>query len=539
MYPGNVQVIGGNGEALDLKGFEVLPVSLGMNLIWHEFGVVSKFPLEVLVGADVLAPNLCLLLCLKNNKKRLQFGISVCPRCSHFRKDPEVGTSKQLKFVDSRPKRKRNRIKVISHFLATHPEAICGDFDFEEYEIIKEFDEPVDSPLPVESPPTTSGSDGFLFTYFLEPPIFPKTRISLKQSEPQSGKLQQLLADLKISFLPISESLRRRLICVVHSNLDAFAASPTDLGRTSVVVHTIKTGEAKSFRHKLNAVPFARRQNLEQEVEKLLSIGAISPADPGACPYASRTVIILKKDGSKRLCVDYRDLHSQTEKDLIPLPRIDQVWPTLARARYLSSLDLLMGFHKVEVDQRDRVKKAFLTHRGVYIYNFMPFGLCNAPVTFQRLMERVLETLIHRGLLVYIDDVLIYAATPEQLIEILSLVLLLLIQAGFKCKASKCVLFAESVKFLGYIISADGIKSDPSKLEKIKQWPKPEKGVQLASFLGLCNYYRDLIPSFAHISDPLKKFQGPISLNGHLPLRKVSSPSSKNYYNRALYTSPS
>ena len=136
-----------------------------------------------------------------------------------------------------------------------------------------------------------------------------------------------------------------------------------------------------------------------------------------------------------------------------------------------------MGFHQVEVDQRDRVKTAFLTHRGVYIYNVMPFGLCNAPATFQCLMERVLGTMIHRGVLVYIDDVLIYAETPEQLIEILWLVLRLLIQAGLKYKASQCVLFAESVNFLGHIISPDGIKPDPSKLEKIKQWSKPEKGV--------------------------------------------------------------
>ena len=91
-----------------------------------------------------------------------------------------------------------------------------------------------------------------------------------------------------------------------------------------------------------------------------------------------------------RMCVDYRDLNSQTEKDSFPLPRIDQVWPTLARARYFASLDLLMGYHQIEVDQRDRVKTVFLTHRGVYIYNVMPFGLCNAPVTFQRPMERVL-----------------------------------------------------------------------------------------------------------------------------------------------------
>ena len=232
-----------------------------------------------------------------------------------------------------------------------------------------------------------------------------------------------MLADLRVSSLPITEELRRRLVGVVKESLDAFAASPTDVGRTSVVVHTIRTGDALPVRHKLRPVPFARRQYLEQEVEKLLAIGAISEADPGACPYAARTVLSPKKDGSMRMCVDYRDLNAQTEKDSFPLPRIDQVWPALAKAKYFASLDLLMGYHQVEVDPKDRAKTAFLTHRGLYVYNVMPFGLCNAPATFQRLMEKILGTHIGRGVLVYLDDVLIYAETPEELIEKLLLVL--------------------------------------------------------------------------------------------------------------------
>ena len=241
------------------------------------------------------------------------------------------------------------------------------------------------------------------------------------------------MADYKIVTLPISEQLRRRLIHVVRENRDAFAAFLTDLGRTSVVLHTIKTGEARPFRHKLHAIPFARRQYLKQEVERLMSVGAISLADPGACPYASRTVVTPKKDGSMRMCVDYRDVNAQTEKNSFPLPRIDQVWPTHCRARYFASLDLIMGFHLVEVDPSERAKTAFLTRRGLYVYNVMPFWLCNAPATIQRLIERVLGSFIGLGVLVYIDDVLIYAETPQQLIEILSTVLKLLTNAGLKC----------------------------------------------------------------------------------------------------------
>ena len=158
-----------------------------------------------------------------------------------------------------------------------------------------------------------------------------------------------MLADLKVATLKIPEELRKRLIDVVRENLDAFAASPTDLGRTTVVIHTIKTGEAQPFLHKLRPIPFSRLQYLEQEVDKLIFIGAVSPADQGACPYASRTVCTPKKVGTLRMCVDYRDMNAQTEKDAFPLPPIDKVWPILSGVKYFASLDLLMGYHQVEV----------------------------------------------------------------------------------------------------------------------------------------------------------------------------------------------
>ncbi len=284
-----------------------------------------------------------------------------------------------------------------------------------------------------------------------------------------------MLTNLKIADFPIPNELRKRLIKIVRENLDAFAASPTDLARTSVVIHTIKTGEARPFRHMLRAIPFVRRQYLEQKVERLMSVVAISPADPGACLYASRTVVRPTKDGTMTMCLDYRDVNAQTEKDSFPLQRIDQVWPTLFRARFFASLDLQMGFHQVEVDPRDRAKTAFLTYRCLYVYNLMPFGLCNAPATFQRLMEKVVGPLIGLGVLVYIDDVLIYAKTPEHLIEILSAVLKLLVKAGLKCKASKCSLFIQTINYFGRVVSRDGINPDSAKLDKIRQWPKPEK----------------------------------------------------------------
>ena len=353
------------------------------------------------------------------------FGNENCTECNRFRTNPVFGASAQLKFVDRNPKRCRNRCKINANFLATLPET-------EEHEQNK-----------IQLEPDTVHFEPV--TVHLKPDSV-ETNLRCEQ---QTGKLQKGLADLRVSTLPIPDQVRKRLVEVVKENLDAFAASPIDLGQTSVVVHTFKTGAAKPFRHKLRPIHCAGRQYLEQAVEKLLSIGAISEADPGACPYASRTVTTPKKDGSVRMCVDYRDINAQTEKDVYPLPRIYQVWPVLSKAQYFASIDLLMGYHQVEVNTIDPFKTAFVTLKRLYIYNIMPFGLCNAPATFQRLMEKILGTIIAYGVLVYLDDVLIYEETAEEILDKLSQVLKLLAKAGVKCKASKCSVLTQKVHYFG------------------------------------------------------------------------------------------
>ena len=267
---GDVRVIGGNGDALDLKGFAVLPVPLGSTLVWHEFAVVPNLPLEMLVGADVLAPHLCSLLSLKNNRKRLQFGIQVCPRCLQYRTDLEGGSQKQLRFLDRSLKRKRNRLKVGYNFLATLPEAVCDDSDSERLGVIDKDPAPSDEPEGSQLHQTDDLNQTFSIPLAASKSLAPSTLTKTsgttnpKESD-HSGKLQRVLTDLKIAALPIIDELWQRLIVVVRENFDAFDATPTNFGRTSVVIHTIKTGEARLFRHKLLAIPFARRQYLEQE----------------------------------------------------------------------------------------------------------------------------------------------------------------------------------------------------------------------------------------------------------------------------------
>ena len=188
----------------------------------------------------------------------------MCPRCTQFRGDPKVGTSKQLKLIDNHPKHKGNRMRINSHFLATLLEAVSDDSDSEQLEKDKDLFDPSNLCPSVQPLSTSSRFADLPRSKSPDPSISSEIDAPSPSIIPvQTGKLQQVLADLKIASLIISELLRRRLISVVCSKFDAFAALPTDLGHTSVVVLTIKTGDAKPFRHKLRAVPFARRQYLE------------------------------------------------------------------------------------------------------------------------------------------------------------------------------------------------------------------------------------------------------------------------------------
>ena len=529
----DVQIFGGNGGALSIRGFAVLPVVICGAVIWHEFAVVHELPLRAIIGADILQPHLASLSYLNGHQKKLELGTGECAICKEKKTLTDEGCSAQMRYVERNIRDLRIRYQIEDGFMAVLPlkEAPIGVRSTSnvgaapslegQQDSRRAYEEASSGPRstyddirrdrvetvelrrnPARNPNWSAAEDA---TIPARNQISERTVVIGDDVIIQKGKIQTVLSELKVSELPIHEDLRRQVVNVVRDCIDAFAATPNDFGRTEVALHTIKTGEAQPFKHKLRPIPYARRQFLDQEVERLLAIGAISPADPGACPYASRTVLATKKDGSLRMCVDYRDLNAQTEKDAYPLPRIDGVWPTLSKAKYFASLDLLMGYHQVGMAEKDRYKTAFLTHRGLFVYNVMPFGLCNAPATFQRLMEKILGPLVGNGVLVYLDDVLLYAEDAKHLLELLRKVLKLLSAAGLKCKPSKCSLFSESIQYLGHVVSREGIRPIPVKLDQILRWPRPETGVGLASFLGLCNYYRDLVPSFAHASDALYK----------------------------------
>ena len=178
-----------------------------------------------------------------------------------------------------------------------------------------------------------------------------------------------------------------------------------------------------------------------------------------------------------------------TRKDAYPLPRIDETLDTLSGAQWFSTLDMASGYYQIGMDDRDKCKTAFTTHMGLYQFRVMPFGLCGAPATFERVMELVLRGLRWERCLVYLDDVIVFGKTFEQALENLEEVFSRFQSANLKLKPKKCHLFRKEVNFLGHIVSGDGIRCDPSKISAVKDWETPTSVAEVRSFLGLASYY--------------------------------------------------
>ncbi|KAG1960383.1 interleukin-1 receptor accessory protein-like 1-A [Pimephales promelas] len=289
-----------------------------------------------------------------------------------------------------------------------------------------------------------------------------------EQVEPPVGMLRDLQGrdDLTERQKQDFEVLLQRWVRV-------FALHEEDFGHTDAVQHQIHTNDAPPVREKYRPLPPMMYQEMRTLLADMLEKKVIQPS---SSPWAAPIVMVRKKDGSWRFCVDYRKLNSLTYKDAFPLPRIEETLTSLTQASWFTTLDLASGYWQVGVDPRDRPKTAFTTPLGLYEFQRMPFGLCNAPATFQRLMQQCLSSQIADSRLQH---------------------------HGLKLRVDKCQLLQREVRFLGHVVTGEGVKPDPTKVTAVTEWPVPTTIKEVRVFLGLAGYYRRFIVNFAKVARPL------------------------------------
>ncbi|KAL0554344.1 hypothetical protein IC582_008263 [Cucumis melo] len=244
----------------------------------------------------------------------------------------------------------------------------------------------------------------------------------------------------------------------------------------------------------------AELKELKVQLQELLDKGFIRPS---VSPWGAPVLFVKKKDGSMRLCIDYRELNKVTVKNRYPLPRIDDLFDQLQGATVFSKIDLRSGYHQLRIKDEDVPKTAFRSRYGHYEFIVMSFGLTNAPAVFMDLMNRVFREFLDTFVIVFIDDILIYSKTEAEHEEHLRMVLQTLRDNKLYAKFSKCEFWLKQVSFLGHVVSKAGVSVDPAKIEAVTGWTRPSTVSEVRSFLGLAGYYRRFVENFSRIATPL------------------------------------
>ena len=337
-------------------------------------------------------------------------------------------------------------------------------------------------------------------------PLHPSEHTSnIKLGKPSHKKSKQDRSLQPLTYnIGVSENTDRHktLIDLLHKHDDVFVDDIRQLQQTNILQASLNTGNSAPIRQRPYKTPLALQADVDKQIDEMLEAGIISPS---FSPWASPLVIVPKKDGSIRICCDYRKFNQVLVKDSYPMSRIEEIFATLHNAKYFSTLDLKSSYHQIAIVPEDREKTAFCTRTALYEYNTVPFGLSTSGNWFTRMIHILLSGIESKFAVAYLDDILVFSETFEDHITHLNEVFTRLSNAKLSLNRKKCHFVKPEVEYLGHIVSPEGIKPNPEKTRAIQTMDPPTTVKDVRSFFGAVNYYRAYIENCSAIARPLTK----------------------------------
>ena len=478
------ELTGVEGTTLQVQGTAKVSVQISEHSFQVEFVIVDGLSEEAILGLDFLSSHQC---SLDIGKKTLFISDSrsTVPLQTHPQSRPDSNPVACVVMSETRQIPPYSELEV----MASVPERPVGTCIVEGLQsrpvlVARALVEPAEGKVPIRlmnphSEPITvyQGSKVANLEMTEDDSFLPVHMAAVTAKETNPDK-QAVLWDMVCKVDPtLSEPEKNELFSLLLEYSDVFADHEKDVGHTTSVTHKINTGESPPIRQPMRRITPSKKEETRKLIQEMKDGGIIRPS---SSPWSSPVILVKKKNGTTRFCIDYRRVNAVTRKDAYPLPRVDDTLDTLSGSAWFTTLDLVSGYWQIEVDPNDREKTAFATTESHFEFNRMPFWLCNAPSTFQCLMDLVLAGLQWDSCLVYLDDVIIPGRSLSEHLQNLSAVLDRLRKAGLKLQPPKCVLCRKEVTFLGHIVSEQGIATDPAKTEILAYPNKPTGGATVS-----------------------------------------------------------
>ena len=298
---------------------------------------------------------------------------------------------------------------------------------------------------------------------------------------------------------PPELALKFERMLMEHHNI--FSLEQNEIGCTDTAEHVIELLDTEPFKERFRQIAPPLVEEVREHIQEMLDGGTIHPSQS---PWCNAVVLVRKKDGGLRFCIDFHRLNSQTKKDAYPLPRMQETMESMVGTRFFSTMDLKSGFWQVKMAKDSQQYTAFMVgSMGVYEFLRMPYRLCNAPATFQRLMQNCLGELNLTYALIYLDDMIVFSRTEEEHLHCLWVVFARFLEHGLKLKLSKCHFLQDEITFLGHEISAEGMKPGMANLKAIAEMAPPKTYTEIRCFTGMTGFFRRFIKGYSKIAKPL------------------------------------